>query len=554
MDTLALIDKRVSALGKLYTRMDATRDRVYNTGYTLKGVDGKAMSNVISVTMPYGAIFANTVINDLMDAVRQTVVKGDIPSRQTHVVERFLEDVRAQTDEQLRQGGKPTLFDFWCNHVCVRSFIGARWTSWIENGEYKVDCLPVDMRWTPFEFGGGRLLWAANISWRDEEEIKDDYPEVNVSGNDIEVRDFWSEEKNEVFVAGKQIRERKNPYGYVPFIIGSPATGFMLRDKGFMEHESEDLLYLIKGLYDEINRSVSIEQTVGMEAIQPRYQDIVEEVDASPAEKPPKTGQTAKRKKGLEWQLAPVRDLNQAFLTGRADLMKALQQGGVNEIDLGNVSQTVSAIWITAQVGIRKKFSNPRLRCIAECEQWLARMAIDQFQKVGGVKGLKTTPELGLTGLRTQYNPAQLGDLSKYAIRYELRTSDKMQEIANLAKFEAARDLPMRWKLENILKVDDPDGIIREMELEKAKVADPALSLYEMALKAAQEAAITADDKESNALKIKSKMLTERGVAIIRQRQTPQPLPQEAATPQAEPAKGSSMPLMGISQNMGIGA
>lgn len=548
MDTLAIVNDRIRELQTLYSRMDSTRNRVYNTAYKLKGVDGKDLDNVISVTMPYAAIFANTVINDLMDAVRQTVVDGAISDRQKHTIENFIDDNRTQADEQLRRKGFPSLFAWWCNHVCIRSFIGVRWVSQIVDGKFVIDCLPVDMRYCSWEYGNDGLNWVCNTTYRSASQIKSEY-DIDLSGTDIEVKDFWSSEKNEVYVAEKKAIDQKNPFGSPPFVIGAPATGFMLRDKGYLEHESEDLLFLIRGLYDEINRSVSIEQTVGMEAIRPRYQDIVEEMDSKPATQPPKTGQTVKRKKGLELQLAPVRDLNNAFLTGRVDLQKALQMGGVNEIDLGNVSQTVSAVWITAQTGIRKKFSNPRLKCIAECEQQLARMMITQNQQLTNNGG---SPEIviGGTGRKRKYSPGQLGDPEKYSIKFELMSQSKTEEIANLAQFEAAGNLPMRWKLTNILKADDPDGIMRELEVEEARRADPAIALFEMALRYVEEAEQIEDEDEANAKLIQAKMLAERGVAIIKQRNQPvQPLlPEKARVPQAEPIKGNAqalMPLLG---------
>ena len=300
MDTKKLIEDRIGELGPLYARMDATKDRVYTVGFKLMGFDNKPMDNVVNVTMPYAAIFANAVVNDLMGAVRQTVIEGDISDKQTHTIEGFLDDNRAQADELLRKTGRPPLAAWWCNHVCIRSLIGVRWVTLTDGDNYKMYPLPLDMRYVPFEYGNDGLNYGCNISYRSKKAILAEYPEVGgiSQKSDIEVWDFWDGEVNEIWVAKKFLKRGPNAFGYPPFVIAAPATGFMLRDLGYIEHESEDLLFLIRDLYDEVNRQVSIEQTLAMECIRPPYEQEVETMDARPASPPPKTGQTKKVKKG----------------------------------------------------------------------------------------------------------------------------------------------------------------------------------------------------------------------------------------------------------------
>lgn len=561
MDTVTIVGNRITALSNLYTRMDSTRARLYNESYTLKGVDGKALKNVISVTAPFASIFVNTVVNDLMEAVRQTVVEGNISATQTTTIERFIDDTRAQIDEQLTNSSfHTTLNEWWCSHVCVRSYIGARYISQIKDGRYQINCLPVDMRWCPFEYGNDGLNWASNITFRSPAQLNIEYPDKSFGGtDDLVVWDYWDGDKNEVYVGtslttmgGEPIRQQKNRYGYPPFVISAPATGFMLRDKGWIEHDSEDLIFLLRDLYDEINRSFSIEQTKAQEVIEPRSQDIVRkgEMDSSPAVSPPEIGETVKREEGLPIQYLETPDLSNAFLTARADLLKLLQMGGLNDIDLGNVSQTVSAVWITAQSGIRKKFSNPRLKAIAHAETLLSRMMIDQYQKVG-----KGDMEIGSKGKKRRYNPSQLGNPDTYTVTHRLMSYDKLQELANLAQFEAARDLPMKWKLTNILKVNDPEGVLREMDLEAAKRADPVISLFEMARKYAQEGKNAADENGANALLLQSMLLTERCVSILKQRMQPvQPeLPEGARVPEVEEPGGNGNLLASMPKVLSMG-
>ncbi len=544
LDVMNMVDKRIEQMQKLYDRMDKTKSRIYNEPYSMLGFDGKAVDNVINVTMPYAPIFANAVISDLMQAVRQTVIEGDIPDKMINRIEGFLDDSRAQADELLRRRGDPPLFTWWCAHVCVRSIIGARWYTEFDNDTFRMYPLPLDMRWVPHEYGNDGLNWVCNRTFRTKDQIIAEYPESEgkFSGeSDIEVRDYWNSEINEVYIGKSKIIERANPFEAPPFVIAAPATGFLLRDKGWLEHHAEDILYLIRDLYDEVNRQVSIEQTLGFESIRPPYINRVRENDGSPADPPPKTGQTKKAGPDEGWELLKRSDVNQAFIAARGDINRALQVGGINDIDIGNVSQQVSAVWITTQTGIRNKFTNPRLKCLAEAEQQLSRKMINQYQTLVA-KGYKSEIELGETGRKRKYTAEQLGDPTTYSIEHRIMTQNKTQEVANWAIAQGAMGIaPERIILRDILMVDDPDEWIREKELEAAKKADPTIGLFEMALRFVDEADNEPDQDEADAKRIQSMILTDQGVNLIRQRYASQPLRME----QPKPNSQALMPLLG---------
>ena len=553
LGTLDIIKNRVTVLKPLYDRMDRTKELAYGKEYVLTGFDNKPIEKVINVTTNWPGVFANAIINDLMGAIWQTVIEseGKLSDKQKKIIENFIDDNFAQADEQLIQRGIAELFPWLCNHVCIRSLIGARWVSQFDKDGYKIDCLPVDMRWTPWEFGNDGLNWVANKTFRGPAKIQAEYEKelsaagASVSGTeDIEVTDYWTSEKNEVWIADKLIKTQKNPFGFPPFVIVLPASGFMLKDKGSIEHEAEDLFFLNRGLYDERSRSMSIEQSLAMDILRPPYEQETEE-PGSPADKTPKTGEVKKVKKGEKHVLLERGDLNAAFRAARVDIQRDLQMGGVNDIDLGNVSQTVSAVWITEQSEIRNKLIKPRLKALGLMRQQLGRMQIKQYRIISD-KATKAPSDIlvGVTGRKQKYSVQHLGDPGTYTITNALMSQSKKQEIVNLAMFTAARgELPLKVRLTDILKADDPDGIMRQLDIEQAKRSDPAIALFEMAIRYAEEAEdLEGDDAEAK--KIQSMMLTERGCAMIRQQQ----LPEEAAVPEVE-EKGagveSLVPLLG---------
>jgi hypothetical protein len=543
MDTHTLIENRQRELADLYDRMDLTKSYLDDTRYILKTFKNKEFENAVSVTMNVPKVFANNIISDLQEAVRQIAVNG-LSDRHNHDIERFGDFALAQADENLARstGEGGGLWGWLCKHVCVRSLIGARWTTTYTEGKYNIRVLPVDMRWCPFVFDAGGLAWAANLTFRNASELQAEYrdrPGVDarvltaVSGRSVEVRDYWDAQKNEIWVAGDLLLSQPNPYGSPPFVIILPSVGWGFRDQGYLKYEAEDIFYLIRDMIDELNRAVSIEQSLGMDILNPPMEQESSDGELE-ADAAPKTGQVLKVKKGERHQLVPRGDMNRASLTAREDIARAIQQGSYNDIDLGNVNQTVSAVWITQQTSIRKKFESPRLQALAMFYQLSHRLLIEQAARMvpAGVRQIAA----GQTGKRRTFNIHGFGDPDSYSIEYRYLTRSKTQEIANLAMAESARGLlPLSVILRDILMAEDPDGILRELEIEAARTADPAIGLFEMALRYAEEAENLEGD-EADAKKIQSMMLTERGCRTIRQRmlRPANPDTADAAPPQSD--------------------
>lgn len=557
-NTWDMISERASELADLYARMDETSKFLYwdDNPYSLTKPDGKTViKDALSVTPNKPKVFAHGIVSNLLDGKWQTVVEGKISSRQSHVIEQFIEDNFTQADEFLQTAFRiPSLFNWLCNHVCIRGFIGAHWLASEKEKQYKIHCAPVDMRWCPFEDGKNGLAdgWISPITFRSKESLQKEYPKASISGTtDIEVRNYWDAEKNEIWIDSKLALQQKNPFGYPPFVVMIPSAGFMLRDKGYLKHEGEDILFLNKGLFLELARTLSLEQTLGYSSLFPGYEYEVEDVDATPSVAPPPLDSTLKRRKGERHIPVPRGDMNRAGISARTDILQMIEEGGITSPRSYNTPP--SAVELYGEAELIGQLQNSRKDCIGAFRSQLAMMIIDQAIKISkGGQGVDSL-EIGGRGRKNTYSTGQLGDPDKYYITYHLMVKSKRQELANLAQFSAVYGkLPLKYNLTNILMAEDPDGIIKELEIEEARKADPAIALFEMAVKYAEEADDLDDPNDADVKRIQSKMLTERGVAIIKQRQQPltpaQTLPEKARVPQVEQPKGGGNllpPLLG---------
>ncbi|KKL97115.1 hypothetical protein LCGC14_1837680 [marine sediment metagenome] len=344
-DTWAIIEDRMKSMSDLNKRQDDTAKLLHwdDNPYKLVKPDGKTeLRDSISVTPNLPKVFAHGVISDLLGGKWQTVVEG-VSGRQSHLIETFVEDNLAQTDEfLLTTKGIPSLHGWLCNHVCTRWAIGARWISQIVDGEYKINCVPVDMRWTPFVLN----KWVASITFRNkfdleaelegyEKKAKDEgfeynKPTLSTDGkglNDIEVRDWWNNDTNELWVAKQLVFTQKHKFEEPPFVIVIPASGFMLRDREYQKHEGEDILFLNISLYEELARSISLEQTSGYAGLYPAYEYEEEHPDGSPSKPVPKIDETLKVKKGERHAPVPRGDINRAGQTARVDIQDMIAAG-----------------------------------------------------------------------------------------------------------------------------------------------------------------------------------------------------------------------------------
>lgn len=548
-DTWSLITDRMTAMSERNNRMDATAELLMwdDNPYKLVKPDGRTeLRDAISVTPNLPKVFAHGVISDLLGGKWQTVVEGKVSQRQSHKIESFVEDSFAQADELLQSRYGIASLDGWlCNHVCLRWAIGARWVLTIEDGEYKVDCQPVDMRWTPFV----QNKWVAPITFKSKEDLEQDleeyeklakqggceYNKVSFSGSDIEVRDYYDKEKHELWVSSKLVFAQKNTLGYPPFVIVVPASGFMLRDKGYLKHEGEDILFLNAGLYKELARSISLEQTSGYAGLYAGYQRVIKNFDSKPADKAPELDETVNVREGEEFKVVPRGDINRAGQTARVDLQEMISNGA--PLSPRQYNTPPSAILLAGETEMVARLQNARKEALGVFKSQSAIMLIDQFLKLGNKEELL----IGKRGKRLKYSASNLGNPDDYTISYHLSVKSKRQELANLAEFTASYDkLPLEWNLTNILMVDDPAGIIHDLELERAKRIDPAIGLSEMGIKYAEEAEEMEDGTDKDLRNFQSKLLIQRAVREIKQRMQ---LPQLPSEPKVEEPKGSGQLL-----------
>ena len=539
MDTLKLISQKEAELSELYERMDDDARLAYLDPFTLKRPDKKDtdVPGASNVTTNAPAVFLNNVISLLTTAVWQTLVEGDLTSRQERNLEQFSDGLRYTVDERRTRRRKPKVAHEEAAHICLRGWIGKRCLWKQVDGKWVPDVVNVDMRWTPFEDGSDGYNWVAPRILMNKAEIEGQFGLTGVrDGVQIPVYDWWDGEKEEILVDGKPAKTNPHRIGYPPFVILGAPEGFMvlLDGEGYLIHEGESILFLNRDMYPIWNQLLTVAQTKAVASILPNIQHKVSELSAKPEQYPPPMAEVRQVLKDEPYEEMPSKDIPQAYVAASEQTAAALQRGGLPDV---NYADTATAI--TEQTELRNKLLAPRLETLAQSRSLEFQMFCD-MARTGKIEAT-----LGAPGKRASFKYTDLPDPDTYQVNYKLMSKSKKQEIANLAEAGAAKSigLSMDTILRDILMSDDPEGEMDRIDSEKAESADPALFYFRKACALADEAAeLTGEDADQK--KLESMMMTDRGIKALAG------APQMPGQP--TPNTNALVPLLGAATKAGV--
>ncbi len=560
-DTLKMIMARESELSGLYARMDQDRDNAQLKQYTLTGFDqwkDKEIPRTVSVTMNEPAVFANSIISVLQGAKRQTTVEG-LSDTANRKIETFLDDVFYTADQRLQKRNIAGLWAWVCNHIALRGPIGARWTF---DPDGRPNCLPVDMRYCPFDLDLREGMgWVANHTTRSVAAIKQEYPEIiglpDFQGN-MSVYDYWDADKNRVYVAGPAVGgqaggilavERKNPYGLVPFAIQFPSTGFMLLDEGYLEHAGESIFFMVRGLYAEWNRLMSIQQTRALEVVRPPYVHQTKEPGGEPQPYPHQIGSNLEVGEGEVPVLLQTQDISRMFQGAEAGMSRAIHKGSVNITDMADVSGARNASWVTEQTLIRDKILVPRTQALEMFYRQLADLIIREA-RVSNLDKVR----LGRAADRRTYSVADLADPDTYTISFRYMPDNPHQKLANYSVGIALKGtLSEDTIIRDIFQVADPDGEIDKLRSEEARRSNSVIFYYDLSARSL-DVAKTKTGEEKKRLLRQARLLADAMVEEIKRRKmqsVDRPAMPPARPNTLEAPKGSQQALLAMPSMMG---
>jgi len=411
MDYLERVKDKEEEQSELIKRWKVDSGLLYLDKYIMMGPDGKhKVPNVINVTLSIPGRFANDVISVLGTAKEQVIIESEDKNLDTTEIEEFRKAAFGAANARLRLQGGWELNPWWDFHSCIRGGCAAKCIFQMKDGILVPEIIPWDRRYVTYAVGAQGLDWAAYKTTRQKDVIKAEYEEeletyrVSISGKSAEVLDVWATEHNEVWVAGKKILEQEHNFGFTPIVIQMVVLGSMLADADSLAHQGESIFFLIREAVPELNRLLSIMQTLnfitlkppagwaskeGVSAEAPKYDEAMSPGSLTPGDI---GGGVTEIKFG---------DAQRSAQLAYAIMRRAIQEATVSASDLG-VIESPPASGVRAMVAgeSRDQLLSPRLGVKAMMNQGLADMFTAQVIQIGG--GI----ELGTPGLREHSKPA----------------------------------------------------------------------------------------------------------------------------------------------------
>lgn len=470
MDLLKEVKNKETESSDLFKRMDGDRDLLYLAKYKMKDRFGKVVPGIINITLNDPAVFAANVKSSFASASQQIVVESESKKLDTHYIEDFEEGAISAANKRLEKQGRPQLNPFFDEQLCIRGRAAFRCLFRMEKDVLIPDIIPIDTRYFVYELDADGLVFGSYRTMKTQAMVDRDYPGVKISGKQAEVRDIWDRTHFEIWIAEKKVKEEAHDYGYVPFGIQVVPLGSMLQDKESFAHQGESIFFLIRDIMPELNRLVSILQTLNMRTVAgaKQYASKAGPDAELPEQSPDTLGGMIATDIGGGISLVPIEDIKRAATLLHSMMETRLQRGSLSSIDLGTLTFPLSAVALIEIGEGRDQVFLPRLQAKALLNQELAEMFTAQVLQIGG------SVELGTKGHKRSFDTGKLE--GEYETTYRYFTKSPKIDIARFSVATAAeRYFDDKTILKDILQAEDPDGIMEKRYYDLAAKVSPAV-------------------------------------------------------------------------------
>jgi len=323
--------------------------------------------------------------------------------------------------------------------------------------------MPWDTRFVTYEMGSKGLDWCAYKTVRTQDAIEAEYG-IKTKDKTAAVLDVWHPAANEIWIAGDKHKETGHFFGYTPVVVRVVSLGSLLADDDYISHYGESLLFLIRTVVPELNRLISIMQTLNLKAVKPPMKQKVHG-QGQPSEYEDVTDMGTVTRMEPDEDIARIDygDAQRSAQMAYAMIDKAIQEGSLSSFDLGTFTQPMSAIALIEIGEGRDQVFAPRLGARGMMNQALSDMIVDQLMRIGGIV------DLGTKGHKTGYNTEKLKGDYETTFQYFVKSPKIDAGLYTLAA-AAGNLIPERAKRREILQRSDPEDDEKWLAWEDAAI------------------------------------------------------------------------------------
>ncbi len=477
VDYLNMIKDEDDRLSNLSTRQDADVN-LLRAKYIMRDDKNRKIPDIVNVTLNKVSMFAAFATSELGKATKQAVVTSDDKNLDTSYVEEFQDAALASANDRLRRQGKVQLDPFTDVQSCFRGRASVRCLFYIgEDGELVTDITPWDTRYVRYGMGSDGLEWASYELERTKDDIESTpwarEIDFTISGKKAKVIDVWNTEGNIVYVDKKIVYEQEHDWDFCPVAVQIVPLGYgaILLGEDSALYEGESIFFLIRDLIPELNRVVSISQTLNFKSVKPPIKQKLKGA-ASREQADYKdvmgSGASTAIEPGEDIEIMDYGDIRASFDRAYNILEKAIQEGSLTNIDIGDPKQPFSAVALIEMGETRGQVLLPRLVNKSLLNESLAEMFTKQVIQIGG------SVELGAHGHRRTFQTSKLA--GEYSTEYKYFIKSPREDSARASIAAALGDVASKkYKQESIMQFEDPDGMQRQIDVEDAERLFPSI-------------------------------------------------------------------------------
>jgi hypothetical protein len=318
-----------------------------------------------------------------------------------------------------------------------------------------------------------RLAGTSYKTDRTKSQILSEYPSAKINKiDDIEVDEIWTPEKNEIWIDNSKYRDPRNIYGEVPVVYKIVPQGSMLRDSDNSKYRGESIFFLIRDLLPELNRLVSIIQSLNLREVDRALQLKLpqEMIDTNMAVAghdevtAPGTVNPVPQQGGYEYM--PVGELRDA-----ARLLHDMIQSRIDASTLNKLQtlQPKTATEILQVVQDQTDLIMPRLATRGSLKKNIVLMAMKQIKML--VK--KGSFKLGDRDFDLE---KLIGD---YTLDYAYHFKDPKTDVVRANIGISMKGMRSQYAIHrDIMQLQDPDGEEAQLEYEESANVNPLIDLH----------------------------------------------------------------------------
>jgi len=477
-DYLQKIKDEDDRLSGLIKRMD-TDVSLLRAKYTMADDKGHKIKDIVNVTLNKVSMFAAFATSELSKATKQAVVTSDDKNLDTAYVEESQDAAFASANDRLRRQGKVQLDPFFDVQNCFRGRAAARCLFYMgEDGELVTDITPWDTKYVRYGMGSDGLDWASYQMERTKDDIESTKWAKDIgftiSGKKANVIDVWDTEGNIIYVDKKIVYEQEHDWGFCPVALQIVPLGYggILLDENSAQYEGESIFFLIRDLIPELNRVLSTASTLSFKSIKGPAKAKIKGASAGKQgpdyDEAMASGAMTTLEPDEDLGMIDYGDIKASFDRVYNIIEKAVQEGSLTNIDIGDPKQPFSAIALVEMGETRGQVLLPRLVSKSLLNESLAEMFTKQIIQIGG------SVELGARGHKRTFQTSKLD--AEYSTEYKYFIKSPKEDMGRVSIAAALGDIASKkYKQEVIMQFEDPEGMQRQIDVEDAERLFPSI-------------------------------------------------------------------------------